>query len=201
MVPETSSHKTIVFLGASLTSGYGLPASDAFPGVYNRLLQTHGKETTLYNVASPGASSRDGLLQLEKAIKSGISIDYLFIALGISDAVYNTPCTNIKKNLSAVIKRAKDHNPDITIYLFQGKIFQRHVTSRVAKANSPYEKEYEALFPEICNKEHVTLLPFLLDPIQGKMEFFQSDQLHPNKSGAVAIAKHVWNETRLAFDQ
>jgi len=194
IIIETSSinaqNKThVLFLGASITKGYKLEESETFPRVFKQLLEKQKILIHLTNNAVNGAASIDGISQFKLSLTDNTTIDYLFITLGLSDVIYNVPTDQIKNNLNHLINIARKHNPEIYIYLFQGKIFQRHKTSIVAKSGSRYEQSYERIFKELALEKKIQLLPFILEPIKGNWKYFQKDQLHPNKKGMKEIAK------------
>ena len=71
--PKETEQRILLFLGASLTSGYGLKhASSSFPSqIQLRLNKIYGTKTEVINSSSPGKSTSDGinLLKPYKNIK------------------------------------------------------------------------------------------------------------------------------------
>ena len=191
--------KKVLFLGASLVAGFGLPES----GTIHKILEAKSKEAelalTFRNEAIAGAASRNGIAQLERAFKENFVPDHLFIGLGISDAVYQTSPEMVQANLKGIISRAREVNPEVQVYLFQGKIFQRHVTSRVAAKGSTYDLAYERVFQDVAAANQVVLLPFILESLEGDMQYFQADRLHPNSVGMKKVADWFWEKARKYF--
>jgi acyl-CoA thioesterase-1 len=55
-----------------------------------------------------------------------------------------------------------------------------------------YTEGFAALFPELAKKHRAALLPFLLDGIAERREWFQADNLHPTAAAQAAIMENVW---------
>ena len=51
---------------------------------------------------------------------------------------------------------------------------------------------FESAFPELAKRHKSALLPFLLDGIAEKQEFFQADRIHPTAEAQPLIAERVW---------
>ena len=191
--------KKVLFLGASIVAGFGIEENERISAIIKKLANDENLDLTFLNNAVSGASTNHSLSQFQRSLSDGFVPDYLFIGLGISDAVYQISPEKIKQNLKAVILKARKENPDITLFLFKGKIFQRHVTSRVPAKGSAYAKAYEQAFEDIGSEEKVILLPFILESIEGKMNYFQRDEIHPNALGMHLVAESIWQWTKKYF--
>ena len=44
----------------------------------------------------------------------------------------------------------------------------------------------------VAKRENLTLVPFLLDRVAGKVELNQADGVHPNEKGEQIVADNVW---------
>ena len=55
-----------------------------------------------------------------------------------------------------------------------------------------YTQRFAAIFPSVAKKEHVELIPFLLEGVGGIPQYNQSDGIHPNATGHALIAKMLW---------
>jgi acyl-CoA thioesterase-1 len=56
----------------------------------------------------------------------------------------------------------------------------------------PYATEFFASFADIARSKKTALLPFLLEPVAARAEFFQADNLHPIAAAQPLILEHVW---------
>lgn len=178
----------ILFLGASVTSGFGIPTQNAYPVLIQSYINKTNLNLKVINVAVPGASTVDGLKQIRPYLKSS-SVKHVVIALGLADAVYQHSPDAIQENIKNIVDVARKAHPDVNIYLFQTKVFQFFVRQQVS---ADYICEFEASFPVIADELNMTLLPFMLEGVANKAELNQSDGIHPNIEGARLIAESVW---------
>ena len=65
-VNSSNNQKYMLFLGASITSGFGLADSDSFPGQIQNIMDGFGINVKILNAARPGAASWHGLQQLQQ---------------------------------------------------------------------------------------------------------------------------------------
>ena len=55
-----------------------------------------------------------------------------------------------------------------------------------------YTTQFKKLYPQLAKQEQIELLPFFLEGVATKPEFFQADRLHPNVQAQSIIFKNVW---------
>jgi acyl-CoA thioesterase-1 len=186
---DTPSRPRIVALGDSLTAGLGLIESQAYPAILQRKLERAGYAFDVVNAGVSGDTSAGGLRRLEWALDGDVRV--LVLALGANDGLRGLPVAHMKKNLAAIIERAKE----------------RHITVILAGMEAPpnYGPEYTADFRnayrELANEHDVALIPFLLDRIAGRGELNQGDGIHPNAEGAEIMAATVWNALRPVLER
>jgi acyl-CoA thioesterase-1 len=63
-----------------------------------------------------------------------------------------------------------------------------------------YVVSFRKVYPDLANKYHVTLLPFLLDKVAGVPALNQADGIHPNVEGAAIVADNVWTALKPMID-
>ncbi len=56
-----------------------------------------------------------------------------------------------------------------------------------------YTEAFEAAFRDVAKTHRAALLPFLLDGIAEKDDFFQPDRIHPTQEAQPLIERHVWS--------
>ncbi|MFZ4530729.1 MAG: GDSL-type esterase/lipase family protein, partial [Alsobacter sp.] len=74
----------VVALGDSLTAGYMLPASAAFPAVLERALRARGLAVEIANAGVSGDTASQGLERLDWSVPDGT--DAVIVELGANDA-------------------------------------------------------------------------------------------------------------------
>ena len=100
-----SPEGTIVALGDSLTEGYGLAPSDAYPAQLERRLQKEGLNWRVINAGVSGETSRGTLSRIDWILK--LEPDIVILATGANDGLRGLDPTNLKENLDQMIRKLK----------------------------------------------------------------------------------------------
>jgi acyl-CoA thioesterase-1 len=159
---------TIVFLGDSITAGYGLDPAQAYPS----LIEIRGM--TMLNLGVSGSQSDDGLQRLKDYFSSGGNPRLVVIALGANDILHGVSPGDTEANLDAAIQECKRR--DIPVLLCGIRI--------------PGKFGTDSIFQNVAGKNHVPLLPDLLQGEQNQEDLLQDDG-HPNAAGQVIIAQKM----------
>lgn len=178
--PQKSN--TIVFLGDSLTAGFGLAQAEAFPAKIDEIIkkQKFVKQWRVINAGVSGDTSAGGLARLNWIYKSKPQI--LFICLGANDGLRGLKISATEKNLDAILMRAQQEKTQV---VFAGMELPRNY-------GKEYEKEFLEIFPRLARKYKVPFMPFLLQGMAMNADLTLPDRVHPNAQGAAVIANQVW---------
>jgi len=180
---ETSdSNKKILFFGDSLTAGYGLEVSQAFPALIQQKIDSLGLDYTVINAGLSGETTASGKNRLEWVLEDDIEI--IIIELGANDGLRGVPFTETKSNLQAMIDTVQSKLPEAKIILAGMKI--------PPNMGPDYTSKFENIFPQLASSENITLIPFLLENVAGIPELNQGDGIHPTVEGQKLVAKNVW---------
>jgi acyl-CoA thioesterase-1 len=183
--PRTAPHPRprAVFLGTSLTAGYGLAdESDRFTDLLQARADSAGIAVEVVNAGVGGETSAGGLRRLEWALRDGAAV--LFIELGANDGLRGQSVPAMKQNLDSIIVRARARLPEVRIVL-AGMEAPPNLGPR-------YTSEFRQAFRDLAEDRGVALVPFLLEGVGGVPELNQSDRIHPNPEGHRAIASLLW---------
>lgn len=173
------SEPHVLFLGDSLTEGYGIPLEKAYPTLIDGELKAKGLKFKITNASISGSTSASGAGRLKWQLKN--KPDILFLALGANDGLRGLPTESIYKNLEAVIQTAQKEK--IRVILAGIKIPTNY--------GGPYRQKFEAVFSDLAKKYSLTFVPFLLDGVAMKKELNLPDGVHPNEKGHAIMAKNV----------
>jgi acyl-CoA thioesterase I len=175
-----ASPARIVFLGDSLTAGLGLPREQAMPSLIQERLHAEGYEYEVVNAGVSGDTSAGGLSRLDWSLEGDVKI--LVIELGANDGLRGLPVSQMKRNLSEIVTRAKER--EITVIL----------TGMEAPPNygPAYTSEFRRVFRDVADEHDVAFVPFYLEGVAGIPSLNNSDGIHPNASGARIIAETLW---------
>ncbi len=175
--------------GDSLTAGYGLPAGRSYPDRLGELLRAEGLDVRIVNAGVSGDTSAGGLARLDWTLAE--RPDAAILCLGANDALRGLSVPRMETNLDAILDRfAKDRIP----VLLAGMKAPRNL-------GPDYGRAFEAVFPRLATKHKTLFYPFLLDGVAADPALNQADGIHPNASGAEAIARRILPLTKKLLAQ
>ena len=175
------SELKLVFLGDSLTAGFGVGEHLAFPAIIKERLTKKGVSTTVLNAGVSGDTSAGGLRRIRWVLRG--DVDVVVIALGANDMLRGQPPKATRANLEEMISLVRSTKPEAKIILAGIKA--------LPSMGSAYGEEFEAIYGEIAKAKGVTLIPHLLEGVAGEEEMNQADMIHPNEMGQAKIAETV----------
>ncbi len=177
--PET---KRILFLGDSLTAGYGIDPAHAYPALIEKKLKERGLDYAVSPAGLSGETSAGGLRRANWVMQK--PVDILVLALGANDGLRGIKLSETKQNLQGIIDFAKEKYPDIQIV-----IAGMQMPPNLGEA---YTSEFRAMYPSLAEANDATLIPFLLEGVAGDPQLNISDGIHPNPAGHKIVAANVW---------
>ncbi len=180
--PASSQMKTILVLGDSLSAGFGLKSSEAYPALLAKKLRAAGLNFQVTNASQTGGTTEGGLERLPAHLKR--KIDIFILELGINDAFRGVPVDQIENNLQQMIDKVKARNPDVRV-LIAGMQLPNY-------AADDYVFAFGKIFGELAAKNGGSLVPCLLDGVGGDPSLNLPDGIHPNAVGQKILAENVW---------
>ncbi len=173
----------IVLLGDSITAGFGLDDSaKSYPSLLQAKIDQAGLPYEVVNAGVSGDTTAGGLRRVDWVLSR--SADIFVVALGGNDGLRGIQPQQTEENLRAIVKRAKEKLPSVTILI---------AGMQMPPSMGPdYAAQFKAVYPRVANDTGVTLIPFLLEGVGGVPELNQSDMIHPNAAGAKIVAENVW---------
>jgi acyl-CoA thioesterase-1 len=178
-----TSAKTILFFGDSLTAGYGLDnPDDAFPGVVQRKIDSAKLSYKVVNAGVSGETSAGGKGRISWILKQ--KVDIFILELGANDGLRGLPVSETIQNLQAITDSVKAHYPQAKLMLLGMQV--------PPNMGNVYANNFKNLFPAFAAKNHMALVPFLLQGVGGVPSLNQHDGIHPTADGAKIVANNVW---------
>lgn len=170
----------IVFLGDSLTAGYGLAKEESVPSLIQARLQTEDYPYEVVNAGVSGDTSAGGLSRLDWSLEGDVRV--LVIELGANDGLRGLPVANMKRNLTEIISRAQSRGIKVVL------------TGMEAPPNfgAAYTAEFRQVYRDLAKLPNVTFIPFYLDGVAGIPHLNIADGMHPNAQGARIIERALW---------
>src|SRR5262249_17616143 len=174
--------KTILVFGDSLSDGFMLKRSEAYPAVLAKKLRAAGLNFQVINASASGGTTDGGLERLPAHLKH--RIDILVLELGINDAFRGLPVDQIENNLQRIIDKVKARNPNVRV-LIAGMQLPNY-------AADDYVSAFGKMFAGLAGKNGAALVPYLLEGVAGDPLLNLADGIHPNAAGQKILAENVW---------
>ena len=172
----------ILFLGDSITAGYGLDLEQAFPALIQEKIDAKRWNFKVVNAGQSGDTSAGGLSRLEWLLKN--RVDVLVLELGANDGLRGLPAETTRKNLQAIIDRTKGKYPEAKVIVVGMKV--------PPNMGGDYGRKFEAVFVDLAKKNKAALIPFVLEGVGGSRELNLADGIHPTAKGHEIVAANVW---------
>ena len=169
----------LVAFGDSLSAGYNLPASAAFPAGLEKTLRQNGLAVEIVNAGVSGDTTQGGLERLDWSVPDGT--DGVILELGANDALRGVDPAVTRQNLEAIIARLTERKIPV---LLAGMYAPRNL-------GEDFVKRFDAIYPELAKKHGLVLYPFFLDGIAGDRALNQADGLHPTADGVTVIVRTI----------
>lgn len=174
--------KTILFFGNSLTAGYGLQPSQAFPALIQQKLDSLNLPYKAVNAGLSGETSAGGKNRIDWLLKQ--PVDVFVLELGANDGLRGIPPVTTQANLQAIIDKVKAKYPDVKIVLAGMEI--------PPSMGGSYAAQFRVIFRQLADKNKITLIPFLLEGVAGERRLNQGDGVHPTAEGQRILAENTW---------
>ena len=174
--------RTILFLGDSLTAGYGLDEERAFPTVVQAKIDSLGMPFEVVNAGLSGETSSGGLRRVGWLLRR--EVDVLVLALGANDALRGVPLDVTRKSLQGIVDQTREKYQNVKIV----------IAGMEAPPNlgEEYTDGFRGIFDDLAKANDAVLIPFLLAGVAGHADLNLPDRIHPTEEGHRIVAENVW---------
>jgi acyl-CoA thioesterase-1 len=174
--------QNILFFGTSLTAGYGVDPTEAYPALIQKKIDSLHLHYKVINGGLSGETSAAGRNRIDWLLKQ--HIDIFVLELGANDGLRGLPVKETRANLQAVIDKVKKKYPEIKMVMLGMQM--------PPNLGADYTAAFKALFSDLAAKNNMTYVPFLLDGVGGVSKLNQQDGIHPTAEGHQILAQNVW---------
>jgi acyl-CoA thioesterase-1 len=180
----------LLVLGDSLSAEYGLQRGAGWVGLLaDRLKSTtpqwNGPQYSVVNASISGETTSGGRTRLVALLKQHRPA-VVVIQLGGNDGLRGLPLAAMKENLRAMIRAARETQASVLLVGMQ----------MPPNYGRDYAEGFAAVYGQLAREEKVGLAPFLLDGFAERLEFFQSDRIHPSAEAQPRMLANVWPHLR-----
>ncbi|MGA9771298.1 MAG: arylesterase [Blastocatellia bacterium] len=180
--PQTSSKSVpkIIAFGDSLTAGFGLKPEESYPSLLQKRLDADGYSYEVVNAGISGDTSAGGVRRLDWSLEGDVKI--VILELGANDLLRGQPISEMQKNLSQIISRAKARGAQVLLAGMEAP----------TSSGPDYRRSVHETFQTLARDHDVALIPFLLDRVAGIESLNQEDGVHPTAEGTRIMAENVY---------
>ena len=175
----------IVAFGDSLTAGLGLPGTANYPALLQKKLAADGFEYEVVNAGVSGDTTAGGLRRIDWTLE-GNDVRIVILELGANDILRGQPIDQMRKNLAAIIERAKARGARVLLAGMEAP----------TSAGAEYRRQIHEAFAGLAREHQVTMIPFLLEGVAGIDLLNQADGIHPNAEGTKIVADTVYRSLK-----
>jgi len=184
--PVSAADRTvkIVALGDSLTAGFNLPASAAFPARLEKALRAKGLAVEVANAGVSGDTASGGLARLDWSVPEGT--DAVIVELGANDMLRGLDPKVTRGALEEIVRRLEARKLAVLLAGMRA----------IPNLGIDYVQGFESIYSDIAAKHDVILYPFFLEGIAGDRTLNQRDGLHPTAEGVDRIVAGILPKTQ-----
>jgi acyl-CoA thioesterase-1 len=179
---SSTASKTILFFGNSLTAGYGLEPSQAFPALIQQKIDSAGWKYNVINSGLSGETTAGGKNRIGWVLRQ--KVDVFVLELGGNDGLRGVELESTRQNLQAIIDTVRAKNPQVQIILAGMQI--------PPNMGPDYTSKFRTIFLELAQKNNLPIIPFLLEGVGGIARLNLPDGIHPTAEGHQIVAENVW---------
>ncbi|WP_374243691.1 arylesterase [Zoogloea sp.] len=176
---------TVLVWGDSLSAGYGLRPSQAWPALLERRLQESKPPYRVVNASISGETTAGGRSRLPAALQAHRPT-VVVIELGANDGLRGLPIPAMNANLQAMIDASRQAGARVLLVGMQmPPNYGPDYTARFAKA-----------YQDLARTNKVRLVPFMMAGFADQPALFQQDGIHPTAEAQPRILDTVWQELK-----
>ena len=177
-----SASNVVLFLGDSITAGYGLDLSQAYPALIQEKIDAKRWPFKVVNAGQSGDTSTGALNRLDWLLRNRVAV--MVLELGGNDGLRGLPVESTRKNLQLIIDRTQAKYPAVKIIIAGMKV--------PPNMGREYADKFEAIYPALAKKNKLPLIPFVLEGVGGVPKLNLPDGIHPTARGQTIVAATVW---------
>jgi acyl-CoA thioesterase-1 len=121
----------------------------------------------------------------------GENTDVVIVALGANDGLRGLPATELRRNLTAIVERARDRGAAVVLAGMEAP----------PNFGLSYVREFRQTYVDVARAANVPFVPFLLEGVAGVSALNQADGIHPTAEGQQRIANLLWPKLEPLLEQ
>lgn len=180
--PASSAGQTIVVIGDSLSSGYGLRAEPSWVAILEEHVADQAYGDTVVNASIAGDTTSGGLARLPRLLERHAP-DIVIIELGGNDGLRGQPIPRLRDNLASMIELVRQSG---AVALLTG--------IQIPPNYGPaYTDQFAQVYRDLADAYDIPFVEFLMAGVALQPQLMQADRIHPNGAGQRPMFENVWN--------
>ena len=176
----------ILFVGTSLTAGYGLTPEQAFPARIQARIDAEGLAYRVVNAGVSGETSAGALRRIDWLLRQPLAI--LVLETGANDGLRGQDVEATRANIQAIVDRVR-REPSPPKLLLLGM-------EAPPNLGADYARRFRGIFSDLARRNQTAFVPFVLEGVAGLADLNQADGIHPTAEGHERLAETVWKALR-----
>lgn len=177
-IPVMGPERAILAFGDSLLAGYGLHDGESYPAKLEAALRARGVNARITNAGVAGETTGEGLARLPALLDAQPSTpDLVIISLGANDMLQGLPPIETRAELGQILRILNDRHISVLLLGMMA----------APDLNPQYARDFNPIYPSLAHEYGAALVPFFLQPLQGKPDLVQPDRVHPTALGVEEI--------------
>jgi acyl-CoA thioesterase I len=169
----------IVAFGDSLTAGYRLPSSAAFPAQLERALRAKGYLVSIANAGVSGDTTAMGLARVNQSVSN--ETDAVILELGANDMLRGLEPDVARASLSAILQNLQRRRIPVLL------CGVRTQPGRGAQ----YQNAFAVMFADLAYEYNLLFYAAFDESFVDDASLKQSDQLHPTAEGVARVVARI----------
>ncbi|RDK11001.1 arylesterase [Cupriavidus lacunae] len=185
--PATSkaAAPALLVLGDSLSAEYGIARGAGWVTLLQDRLQQERFDYSVVNASISGETTIGGKTRLPDLL-SRHRPAIVVVELGANDALRGLPLQTTEANLRNIVTTAQKAGAGVLL-----------IGMRIPPNYGPdYTEKFVSLYPKLAGEYKVRLVPFLLDQVITRQDWFQADRIHPTAAAQPALLDTVWPQLK-----
>jgi len=187
---ETSAPIVLAF-GDSLTAGYGLARSEAFPARLEAMLRETHPGAAVLNAGVSGDTTSGGRARLPRVL-AGLKSrpDLAIVELGANDFLRGHSPATMRDNLDWIVGELGRCGIHVLLAGMTAPLFLGDIARR-----------FNAVHPDVATRNGVPLYADFLGGVAGRAGLTLADRLHPNARAIEIVARSILPYVERALDR
>jgi len=171
----------VLVLGDSLSAEYGIARGTGWASLLQERLRRERFDYSVVNASISGETTIGGKTRLPDLLKRHKPA-VVVVELGANDALRGLSLQSTETNLRGIVTDAQKAKAQVVL-----------VGMRIPpNYGVDYTERFFALFPKVAKEYRTQLVPFFLDNVVTRPEWFQDDRIHPTSAAQATLLDNVW---------